>query len=273
MAEKKRIEIPPYIVRDQERKPFQEKLSSGLFACNKAYKALSAMQDLEDIPDKLQDINTESVENFINDRLAEISDTRMLTHEQKEDAKKSWERVRKDALSYIRAIKDFLSAYPDADVCVSKGEVVCSNFDELVTEHCKIKTPEEVSKHADLIQAAKDAVETLWAFEREHDCPNGTIFRLEEDFKMLEDPVRLAESWLYLEWRKEYLKSHPYLQGAYDTNLKRGLAEQNARLAEKRKKHFEEHPEDFVPLGNKTNPYVNQHGPAGDCLDYSVEIK
>lgn len=273
MAEKKKIEIPLYIVRDLERKPFQEKLSSGLFACNKAYKALSAMQDLEDIPDKLQDINTESVENFINDRLAEISDTRMLTHEQKEDAKKSWERVRKDALSYIRAIKDFLSAYPDADVCVSKGEVVCSNFDELVTEHCKIKTPEEVSKHADLIHTAKDAVETLWAFEREHDCPNGTIFRLEEDFRLLENPVKLAEAWVYMKWRKEYLKSHPYLQGGYETSMKVRLSEQNAILAEKRKKHFSEHPEDFIPLGNKTNPYENRHGYAGDSLDYSVEMK
>lgn len=266
MAEKKRINIPQYIVRDKERLPFQEKLSGGLFACNKAYKSLSAMQDL-DIPDNLQDINAEKVESFINDRLAEISNTRMLTHEQKEEAKNSWGRVRKDALSYIRAIKDFLSAYSDADVCISNGEVVCNNFEELIEEHCKIKTPEQASKHADLIQAAKDAVDALWAFEREHDCPTATIFYLEKDFKMLEDPVRLAESWVYMEWRKEYLKSHPYLQGGYETNLKVGLAEQNARLAEKRKKHFEEHPEDFVPLGNKTNPYVNQHGPAGDSLD------
>ena len=273
MAEKRRIDIPAYIVRDEERKPFQEKLSRGLFACNKAYKSLSAMEDLEDIPDNLRKINTEEVESFINDRLAEISKTRMLTHEKKEESKKAWERVRKDALSYIGAIKNFLSDFPDADVCVSNGEVICSNFEELVTEHCKIKTPEPASEHADLIQAAKDAVDALWAFEREHDCPTGTIFYLEKDFKMLENPAMLAESWIYMEWRKEYLKSHPYLQGAYETSMKGGLAEQNARLAEQRKKHFEEHQEDFIPLGNKTNPYENQRGSMVDSLDYSVEIK
>lgn len=273
MAKKKRIDIPPYIVRDKERLSFQEKLSSELFACNKAYKSLSAMQDLEDIPDNLHDIEAENVESFINDRLTEIGKTKMLTHEQKEEAKKSWERVRKDALSYIGAIKNFLSDFPDADVCVSNGEVICNNFEELVTEHCKIKTPEQVSKHADLIQVAKDAIDALWVFEREHDCPTGTLFSLEKDFKMLEEPVKLVESWIYIIWRKEYLKSHPYLQGAYETSMKRGLVEQNARLAEKRKKHFDESPEDFIPLGNKTNPYENKHDSAVDCLDYSVEMK
>lgn len=273
MAKKKsRIEIPDFIVREEDRKNFLEKFNGQLQACNNAYKSLVAMPDLENIPDNLKEISSESIEAFINQRLAEISSTKMLTSEKKKEAKEEWEKVKKDALSYIATIKEVLSAYPDADICINNGEVVCNNVDVVVTEHCKVKTPDGVEEWADLIQDVRDAIGELWNFEQDHDLPTGTLISLGESMKRLENPTSLVETWLFMEWRKEYIKNHPYLQGGYDTSVKNGLMEQNNKLAEIRRKHFEEHPEDFIPLGNKTNPYENQRG-AVDSRNYSVEMK
>lgn len=258
MAKKSIIEIPAYIVREERRKPFVNDLKTKLNICNKAYQCLLEMQDLENIPEKLQDIDASAVEKFIQERLAEIGSTKMLTFSQKKAAMEDWEKIKKKALSYISSIKDVLSTYPDADICVSKGEVVCKNFDELVTEHCKEKTPEHVSEHAKLILAAKDAVDALWNFERKHGVPSGSLINFGEDLKLVENPEKIVEAWLYWEWRKDYIKNRPLMRGAYETNLKNGLKEQNDRLAEMRKKHFQEHPEDFIPLGNRTNPYEHQ---------------
>lgn len=272
MAETKRIEIPEFVVRQEDRKKFVETFNHKLSLCNDAYKSLLAMQDLDGIPTDLHDINSETVENFINERLAEISKTKMLTSEKKKEAKEDWEKVKKDALSYIGTIKEVLATYHDAEITVTNGEVVCNNFDDVVTNHCQVKTPDGVAEWANLILDARDAIDNLWTFEREHDLPTGTLISLGESLKLLENPTRLVEAWLFMEWRKDYIKKHPYLQGSYETSRKNGLKEQNERLAEMRKKHFEEHPEDFMPLGNKTSPYENQRGSA-DSLDYSVEMK
>ena len=99
------IQIPEYIVREEDRKKFVETFSNKLRLVGDSYKSLKSMPDLVGIPDNLQDINAEAVENFINERLVEISSTKMLTSEKKKEAKEEWEKVRKDALSYISAIK------------------------------------------------------------------------------------------------------------------------------------------------------------------------
>lgn len=272
MAENKsRIEIPEYVVREEDRKNFLEKFNGQLQACNNAYKSLLAMPDLENIPDSPQDINAEAVENFINERLSEIEATKMLTAEAKRKAKEDWENIRKSAISYISTIKEVLVTYPDADICVNNGEVICTNFDDVVIENCKVKTPDGVTEWANLILEARDAIDALWKYEREHDLPAGTLISLGESLKLIANPMSLVEAWLFMEWRKDYIKKHPYLQGAYETSMKNGLKEQNDRLAEMRKKHLEEHPEDFVQIA-KRDPYENQRG-AVDCLGYSVEMK
>lgn len=272
MENKSRIEIPEYIVRDEDKQKFVESFSGKLQACNNAYKSLLAMPDLENIPDNLQDINAEAVENFICERLSEIEATKMMTAEAKRNAKEDWENIRQEALSHISAIKEVLAAYPDADICINNGEVVCNNVDVVVTEHCKVKTPDGVEEWADLIQDVRDAIGELWNFEREHDLPTGTLISLGESLKLIANPMSLVEAWFFMAWRTDYISQHPYLRGGYEVSMKKGLKEQNDRLAELRKKHFEEHPEDFMPLGNRTNPYENQRG-AVDSRDYSVEMK
>jgi len=273
MAEKKnRIEIPDFIVKQDDRKKFVETFNRKLLICGNAYKSLVAMPDMEEIPDNLQDINAKAVEKFINERLTEISKTKMLTSEKKKEAKEDWEKVKKDALSYIGTIKEFLATYPDADITIKDGIVVCTNFDDVVIENCKVKTPDGVTEWANLILDAKESIDALQKYEGEHGLPTGTLISLNESIKLLANPTSLVEAWLFMEWRKDYISKHTYLKGAYETGVKRSLTEQNERLAEMRKKHFEEHPEDFMPLGNKTSPYENQRGSL-DSRDYSIEMK
>lgn len=272
MAENKsRIEIPEYIVRDEDKQKFVESFSGKLQACNNAYKSLLAMPDLENIPDNLQDINAEAVENFINESLAEIDSTKMLTAEAKRNAKEDWENIRQEALSHISAIKEVLATYPDADITVSKGEVVCNNLDELVTERCKVKTPDGVKEHANLILEVKDAIDALWKFEREHELPTGSYYTIEKCVEMVADPTSLVEQWLWLAQRKEYVKKRPWLQGACIAQMKASGATFDALI--KRKEKIEKERLEKQSVVFTPNAKENTQRESADCLGYSVEMK
>lgn len=272
MEEKKsRIEIPDFIVREEDRKNFLEKFKGQLQACNNAYKSLLGMPDLEGIPKNLQVINEEAVETFINERLAEISSTKMLTSEKKKEAKEEWEKVRKDALSYIANIKEVLATYPDADITIKDGNVVCANFADVVTEHCKVKTPDGVIEHANLILEVKDAIDALWKFEKEHEFPTGSYYTIEKDVEMVADPTSLVKQWLWLAQRKEYLKKRPWLQGACVTQLKTSGSTFDALIKRKEKiekERLEKQSEVFTPTAKE-----NTQRESADCLGYSAEMK
>ena len=275
MENKSRIEIPEYIVRDEDKQKFVESFSGKLQACNNAYKSLLAMPDLENIPDNLQDINAEAVENFINERLSEIEATKMMTAEAKRNAKEDWGNIRQEALSHISAIKEVLATYPDADITVSKGEVVCNNLDELVTERCKVKTPDGVKEHANLILEVKDAIDALWKFEREHDLPTGSYYTIEKDLEMVAAPIGIIEHWLLLAQRKEYVKKRPWLQGACVTQMKMKNSTMdalNARLEKIQKERSEKQSEYFMPTEKKETKENTQRESA-DCLGYSAKMK
>ena len=271
MENKSRIEIPEYIVRDEDKQKFVESFSGKLQACNNAYQSLLAMPDLENIPTNLQDIDAESVGNFINERLVEISSTKMLTSEKKKEAKEEWEKVRKDALSYISAIKEVLATYPDADITINNGEVVCKNIDYLVTEHCKVKTPDGVKEHANLILEVKDAIVALWKFEREHELPTGSYYTIEKDVEMVADPTSLVKQWLWLVQRKEYVKKRPWLQGVCVTQLKASGSTFDALI--KRKEKIEKERLEKQSVVFTPNAKENTQRESADCLGYSAEMK
>lgn len=272
MEEKKsRIEIPDFIVREEDRKNFLEKFNGQLQACNNAYKSLLAMPDLENFPYNLQDINAEAVENFINERLSEIEATKMLTAEAKRNAKEDWENIRQEALSHISAIKEVLATYPDADITINNGEVVCNNIDYLVTEHCQVKTPDGVIEHANLILSVKDAIDALWKFEREHELPTGSYYTIEKDLEMVAAPIGIIEHWLLLAQRKEYVKKRPWLQGVCIAQMKASGATFDALI--KRKEKIEEERLEKQSVVFTPNAKENTQRESADCLGYSAEMK
>lgn len=251
------VEIPEFVVLAQDREAFKYRFDPN--GINDAYKQLKSINDLaEVIPNEVKDIKPELVISFIDERIAEIEATKMLTIDARDRAKNEWEEIRKKALIHIASIQNFFTNYPSAEFALVGERLTCINTDAVAFEHCKRSVPkEDVMKHYDLIQKVRTAIDALWAFEREHDWPSDNFLNVELDLRQIEQPEKLAANWVYREWQKEYRKQHPYLDGAYNVSRRTTLAEQNARLAELRKKHLEEHPEDFIPLGNKTNPYEN----------------
>ena len=273
--DKLKIEIPEYVVLTSDEESFSERFVIAVGGLNSNYTAIMGIADLKEvIPETVQDIKPESVNSFIDERINEITSTKMLTIEAKENAKKDWEDIRKQAISLITSIRNFFERYPMAKVTLVGERLVVVNSHEVMFEACKRPVPQEiVAKHYNLLQNVRDAIDTLWAFERDNDWPSGNLFNLEQGMKMLGDPEQFAKDWVYHLWLKEYRKQHPYLDGAYAVKTKNSLVEQNRRLSEARKKYFEEHPEDFVQI-HKRDPYEKMRGAsAEDCLHYSVEMK
>ena len=260
MAEKmNNVEIPEYIVLSQDKETFKERYDHARSGIANAYEQLKSITDIaEVIPADVKEVKAELVNTYIDARISEIAGMKMLTSEARERAKSEWEDIRKNALSHVGIIQRFFTNYPTTKFVRIGEKLVCVNSDEVVFDSCKRRVPkEDVMKHYELIQNVSIAIDALWAFEREHDWPSDNLLNLENDLKQIENPEQLATNWVFRECQREYIKQHPYLDGAYNVARRSTLAEQNARLVELRKKHLEEHPEDFVALGNKSNPYEN----------------
>ncbi len=269
--EKVKIEVPEYVVLTFDKEKFSASFGIAVGGLNSNYTAIMGIADLKEvIPETVKDIKPEPVNTFIDERINEIASTKMLTIEAKDKAKKDWEDIRKQAISLITPIQNFFERYPLANVTLVGERLVVVNSYDVMFEACKRPVPKEtVTKHYELIRNVRDAIDALWAFERENDWPSDNIFNLEQDMKQIDDPDMLAKNWVFRIWQREYRKQHPYLDGAYAVSKKSSLAETNARLEAARKKHLAEHPEDFIEI-RKQNPYENMRG---SSLDYSVEMK
>lgn len=265
------IEVPEYVVLTSDREIFDEAFDNAVNGLGYNYERLLNIEDLKEvIPENVQDINPDPVNSFIDERISEILSTRILTLEAKEKAKKDWEDIRKKAIPLITSIRNFFERYPIAKVVLVGEKFKVVNSYEVMFEACKKPVPQQlVTKHYELIQNVRDAIDALWAFENANDWPSDNILNVELDLEQIGHPEKLAQNWVFRAWQKEYRKQHPYLDGAYAIATKSSLAEQNARLSEARKKHLAEHPEDFVEI-RKQNPYENMRG---SSLDYSVEMK
>lgn len=242
--EETKIVIPEFIVLEQDRDAFKERYDNALGGIVNAYEQLKSITDLaEVIPADVKEVKAETINSYIDARIAEIAGMKMLVSEARERAKKEWEDIRKDAITHVGIIQRFFTTYPSTKFVRIGEKLVCVNSDEVVFDSCKRRVPkEDVIKHYELIQNVSIAIDALWAFEREHDWPADNLLNLENDFKQIEHPEQLATNWVFRELQREYIKQHPYLDSAYKVARKSNLAERIAQLAELRKKHLEEHP-------------------------------
>lgn len=242
--EEKKIVIPEFIVLEQDRDAFKELYDNALSGIVNAYEQLKSITDLaEVIPADVKEVKAETINSYIDARIADIAGMKMLVSEARERAKKEWEDIRKDAITHVGIIQRFFTTYPSTKFVRIGEKLVCVNSDEVVFDSCKRRVPkEDVIKHYELIQNVSIAIDALWAFEREHDWPSDNFLNVELDLRQIEQPEKLAANWVYRELQREYIKQHPYLDSAYKVARKSNLAERIAQLAELRKKHLEEHP-------------------------------
>lgn len=218
MEEKKDIGviIPPYIIRQDDRRKFESEFGSALNRCQETYHSLVAMQDINGIPKVLKDIDGNLVRSLVRSRLEDIDKATIMTSDDKRKAKQNWAKIEEEALGYIASIQNFIEKYPNADIAVNDGVLICCNYDAVLTEVCKTETPESVYKHVELILAVRDAIKNLNEFEKEHNFPTGSLYNVGVDINMLKNPSVLIENWLWKDERFEYIKKHPHLATTED---------------------------------------------------------
>ena len=73
------------------------------------------MNDME-LPKDPRSFSEDDVNKYFDERINEVSGTRILTHESKERVKKEWEDIRSKAIGCIRKIAQFCENYPDAEL-------------------------------------------------------------------------------------------------------------------------------------------------------------
>ena len=241
--------IPDYVVRDEDKKQFTEKFVSEFSRCKESWKQILQMKDLE-IPDDPKKLSVDDVNTFVEERIADVMAAKMLTYDGRERAKKEWENIKNNAISLINDILGFFEHYPDAEVVVTGDVIVCTNFDTIVCENCKLKTPEAVYEHIARIEAVQDAIKELTDFELNNQYPTGDLVNLHMDLQMLKTPEKLIINWLWQKERREILRKHEYMRAGMEMQTRKDRAKHQEYLNGLAEKYAAEHPEDYNPSRN-----------------------
>lgn len=251
-------EIPEWIVRDKDRTQFLNRFNLGLHGLNKSFGELIGMNDIE-LPKNPRTFNEDDVNKYINERINEVSGTRILTHENKERVKREWEDIRSKAIGCIRKIAQFYESYPDAELHLNGDSVICNNTETLIYERCKMKTPEVVFRHFELIKKVEAAIKDLQDFEKENDYPTGDLMNVDMDMKMAKNPHWLIENWLHQTERRKFFEKHSNMVASMEMQERKERALKEARLKEKSEQYQLAHPDDYTlthkrpQLGNDEN--------------------
>lgn len=236
--------IPEWIVREEDKKNFSHKLHSALYGCTESYKKLMNMKDFV-LSRNPKNLCVEDVNKIVDERIKDVSETKMLTFDGKQQAIIEWENIRTKAIGYIQKIHCFFDAYPDAIIDVVDDSLVCSNFDMLLFEHCKIKTPDNVYRHFELIEKVKVAIKELQDFEQKEDYPTGDLVNVEIDLRLSKDPQQLIENWLWQIERKAILKKSSDFQASIEIQKRKEKAMQQAFFKEREEQYKRDHPDDY----------------------------
>lgn len=253
--------IPEWVIRDEDKKTFLGRFNMALSGCNKSYKELMGFNDLE-LPRDPKSLSEDDVNKYIDERINEVSGTRILTHESKERVKKEWEDIRSKAIGCIRKIAQFCESYPDAELYLNGDSVICNNTDTLIYERCKVKTPEVVFRHFELIKKVEAAIKELQDFENENDYPTGDLMNVGMDMKMAKNPYWLIENWFHQTERKKFFEKHSNMVASMEMQERKERAIKEARLKEKSEQYQQEHPDDYT-LSHKNPQPTNDESTQG----------
>lgn len=251
-------EIPEWIVRDKDRTQFLDRFNLGLQGLNKSFSELIGMNDME-LPKDPRSFSEDDVNKYIDERINEVSGTRILTHESKERVKKEWEDIRSKAIGCIRKIAQFCENYPDAELYLNGDSVICNNTDTLIYERCKMKTPENVFIHFALILKVEAAIKELQDFERKEDYPTGDLMNVDMDIKMAQNPQWLIENWFHQTERKKFFEKHSNMVASMEMQERKERAMKEARLKEKSEQYQREHPDDYTLSHKSPQPANNEY--------------
>ena len=259
MTEGKNFEFPTFIVSTEKRKQAEKDFNRLLSGCQKAYSALKDMPDIGVVPQSLAHCTAEWVDGHIDGIIKSIGYEKTLTRKMKDDAVAMWNNIRGEAKGYVSSIQAFVSAYPDAEVTIEDGKVVCSKVSDAVTESAKEAVPDGCAEHYDLIMKWFNSLQDVMKYQEK----TGVIIPIHLLNQFVGRPESLAAHWIevkkVLDWqeKRKNQKSHIRLGGdktvedierekeeahaKYEQTLRENAAkyeeEQRAReLSEKRKK-------------------------------------
>ena len=250
--------IPEWVIRDEDKKTFLGRFNMALSGCNKSYKELMGFNDLE-LPRDPKALSEDDVNKHIDERINELTRTKILTHETKERVKKEWEEIRSKAIGCILKIHQFSELYPDAELNLNDDSVVCCNTEMLLYERCKVKTPEIVFRHFDLIKKVEEAIKDLQEFEYKNDYPTGDLMNVDMDIKMAQNPQWLIENWLHQTERKKFFEKHSNMVASMEMQERKERAMNEARLKEKSEQYQREHPDDYTLSHKSPQPANNEY--------------
>lgn len=176
------MDIRQTVTIERERLQQSRQLDNVSRSLQKTMAELRGIEEL-DVPRDLADITTTWLQQQIDECTAPIKADKSLTSDERRERLKPWRAISQRATRLVNIIEGILLSNPDVVFTIEDGEelhyyISESQIEEVARQRATHDIPHEALQHLDLIQAVREKVENLRAFENQHNVRRYTIEQL-----------------------------------------------------------------------------------------------
>lgn len=189
--------LPKYVRIIEEEQRAREQVTNILSKTNNALVELQQMvNDLGTIPDDLEAINADWLNNIISAKIASV-EAMPLPQGTINTMVSDWRKVEQKASRLIIDIHSYKSVVPHFKLELIGGKVVCSNADKWIANQATYTIPQMYTEHYRLLCNLVEATNKLRYYEKKNSIPTKSLLWLLSSIKSPDDYARLVADGVF----------------------------------------------------------------------------
>lgn len=168
----------------RERQQQARQLDNVSRTLEKTMAELLSIEEL-DVPADLADITDEWLQHEVNACTAPIKADKSLTSDERRERLKPWKAIRQRATRLVNIVQGILASNGDVFFTIENGEngqhryfISEAQIEAVAIQRATHDVPPQALEHLELIQAVREKVENLRAFENQHNVRRYTVEQL-----------------------------------------------------------------------------------------------
>lgn len=182
--------LPQSVYVQLDARRAHDQLNSLLYKANQGLATLHGMEnDLGTIPERIEDINTEWLNNTI---LAKTDVVKRMPLPQStiNSMLADWQQIKEKAVQAIGSILAIYTAIPLLQCEVKDGQIICNNAAEWIKNKATFEVPSKYKEHYRLVGNVIEAANKLRYYEKKNALKSFPIDMLVNSILSAEDYTR-----------------------------------------------------------------------------------
>ena len=171
--EKRERELPDSIVLDEEYSRIRQTWLNAIGNAQASYDKLLADKDIGKSLPAFEEINSEFISNFIDERISFVMEDGRYPHSARVEAAEKWEAVKTDLLQSVKPIEALRNIDKKAVIEVKDGLIQIKNMETLLRNRAKFVVPDSFKEYWHLLIRCADEVNRLSYYQKKNGwrCP------------------------------------------------------------------------------------------------------